>query len=297
MRTVSNKWLRLLGVATLVSVPSGCAVCVGRGACDASATCAAKVSQCSKMPFKLIFIRKVEPACGEFACHSAPAGIADVSPWTFASGEEYAGGALPPEAMTGGEMAMLPSPVVSPVDPNCPTCNGERIAMAHPSPPPRTEAKEEVRAKPPAEPPPKPVEAEPLPMPTIPDIEDDLVGSLTLSVEADKGVAAEGDVVQFEIGIRNQGSGAIPQVNMQAVLSDNVTIEYVLPANSAKISGNTVTFDSISNFQPMELEYTIGVKIRDMASENARITVEAKSPILRSGPLKEEAIVRLPPNG
>lgn len=153
-------------------------------------------------------------------------------------------------------------------------------------------------------PPPRRQPADTLPEPKKPLAADDDLpklspapkpkpAGLSLKVASAKGIIALGQEVKFDVLLENNGGSAVDSVAMKAILSPNLKVKSVTPAGSATIDGNTVTFNTLKNLAPMQLKYQIVAEAAKLDGQVGKITLEANSAILESGPLKQEAITRI----
>ncbi|QDU62073.1 hypothetical protein Pan216_29390 [Planctomycetes bacterium Pan216] len=118
-------------------------------------------------------------------------------------------------------------------------------------------------------------------------------GSLALRVSSDPGLVAVGEEITFELTLLNEGNAPIERVDLAARVSENVDITSIKPAKTGTSQGGLVTFEPITNLMPtsMPLRYQIvGKALRPGA---ARISVEAGSSVLSSGPLTREAATQV----
>lgn len=213
-----------------------------------------------------------------------------------------------PSAPTPPPQVLQPAPSQKPVSPPQeqasltlpPPTYHVQAPVVHPSPPPRRarvsppattpEPVQEPVQQPVVEAPPKTIQTPKPPVPTQPEAKP---GALTMNVSCSPSVAKLGEEVRFEISIRNQGETAIEQVEISAVLSDNLQGKVIQPEGTGRFDGQKVVFEPIKPLTPMELKYTLSAVVTKLDGGNGKLTVEAKSPILMSGPLKNEASVTI----
>lgn len=152
-----------------------------------------------------------------------------------------------------------------------------------PEPAPAEPSKPVTVEKPtPAEPAPITTEAKPRP------------AGINVDVKSSMSVAMVGQDVVFEVTLGNTGGASIDSVDMTATLSDGLRPISVSPEGVARIDGQRVIFEQVRSFAPMTLSYRITAEATAGMPES-RLTLEVKSPILSSGPIKRETVVRITP--
>lgn len=172
--------------------------------------------------------------------------------------------------------------------------------VVHPSPPPRRARSAKAPSTLPEElkepqlpvAPPTVVQPSEMPKPPVQEPEK-RPGGLTINVTSTPGVANIGDEVRFEIRVRNQGEAPIELVELTATLSDNLQGKVIRPDGAGKFDGQKIVFEPIKPLTPMELKFEVSAVVSKIDGGNAKISVEAQSPILESGPLKNDATVSI----
>lgn len=196
-------------------------------------------------------------------------------------------GAVPVTPPPGTVMKVVPSETGD----DEPADSAPLPPVQHPAPPPRrAEPKSEPLAKPeptvpkppPLAPPPPPTEARP--------------AGITIGITNDKPLASPGDIVLFTVSARNQGLGAISTLDLTATLSENLAPQRVLPEGSGTIEGRTVVLKTLRDLAGgTSRSFQIETRVLAGSMRSARVTIEAKSPILTAGPVKQESAIVLTP--
>lgn len=231
-------------------------------------------------------------------CESTPMGVPIMMPQTVLPPGVVIDGAGTP-IVTGAPVIAAPPAVVNKlpaeevVEPEVEEEEPALPPVIHPTPPPRQSQSAKPAETEPTPPPTALKSAPPTPEPAPPP--PARPGGLTLNVTSDKAILAVGDEVVFDLVLRNQGGSPIESVEFSATLSDNLRPKRVTPERTGTIRGNTVTFNPVTNFTPMSLSYQIVAEAIATNGQSGRITIEAKSPILTAGPLKQESVVRITP--
>lgn len=119
--------------------------------------------------------------------------------------------------------------------------------------------------------------------------------SLRVKVSTSMVVTNIGDRVTFEIVVENQGGMAISNVDLQATLNDNLKPLDAEPMGSARIDRNTVTFTPIKNLGATPQRFKVRAEVVKQDGGVGLATIEALSPILTAGPLRDQASVRILP--
>lgn len=114
---------------------------------------------------------------------------------------------------------------------------------------------------------------------------------LNVDLKSSVASAMAGQEVTFEITLANMGGTPIESIDMAATLT-GLRAKSVSPDGVARIDGNRVAFDAIKSFAPMTLTYKIIAEVLPGQTEG-RVSIEVKSPILKAGPLTEEAVIRV----
>lgn len=119
--------------------------------------------------------------------------------------------------------------------------------------------------------------------------------SLRVKVSTSMVVTSVGDRVTFDIVVENQGGMSISNVDLQVILNENLKPLDSEPMNAGRIDRNTVNFGSIKNLGSTPQRFKVRAEVVKQDGGVGLITVEALSPILTSGPLRDQATVRILP--
>jgi uncharacterized repeat protein (TIGR01451 family) len=118
--------------------------------------------------------------------------------------------------------------------------------------------------------------------------------ALNLDVRSSVPTATAGQEVSFDIVLANVGGSSVESIEVVATLADGLRPKSVSPNGVSRIEGQRIIFDSIKSLAPMTLSYTIVAEALPGMAES-KLTVEVSSPILTSGPIKQERVVRINP--
>ncbi len=118
--------------------------------------------------------------------------------------------------------------------------------------------------------------------------------ALNLDVKSSVSSAAVGQEVSFDVTLANVGGAPVDSIEIVATLGPGLRAKSVSPNGVSRIDGQRVVFDAIKSLAPMTLSYTIVAEVLPGMNEG-RISVEVTSPILTSGSIKREQVVRLNP--
>jgi uncharacterized repeat protein (TIGR01451 family) len=118
--------------------------------------------------------------------------------------------------------------------------------------------------------------------------------ALNLDLKSSVSTASVGQEVTFDITLANVGGSAVESIDVIATFSNGLRPKSVSPTGVSRVDGQRVVFDAIKSLAPMTLSYTIVAEAMPGMSES-RLTVEVTSPILTSGAIKREQVVRLTP--
>jgi hypothetical protein len=117
---------------------------------------------------------------------------------------------------------------------------------------------------------------------------------INVDVRSSMSVAMVGQEVAFDVAISNAGGSSIDSVDLAVIFSDGLRPKSVSPEGVARIEGQRVIFDQVRRFAPMTLNYRV-VAEATAGMPESRMTLEVTSPILTSGPIKRETVVRITP--
>ncbi|MBY0586722.1 hypothetical protein K2X85_06075 [bacterium] len=130
--------------------------------------------------------------------------------------------------------------------------------------------------------------------PTAPRINVAKPSALNLDVKANVSSASVGQEIVFEITLANVGGAPVESIDLVANFSEGLRPKSVSPPGVSRIDGQRVLFDAIKSLAPMTLSYTIVAEAMPGMPES-RLSVDVSSPILTSGKIQREQVVRLTP--
>lgn len=119
--------------------------------------------------------------------------------------------------------------------------------------------------------------------------------SLRVKVSTSMVVTSIGDRVTFDIVVENQGGMTISNVDLQATFNDNLKPLDTDPIGAGTILRNTVAFPAIKNLGNTPQRFKVRAEVLKQDGGVGLVTVEALSPILTAGPLRDQATVRILP--
>ena len=221
--------------------------------------------------------REGEPVCVECDSFSAKAPIA------------FSGGVVVEEGVIDGAPVIELDPTIAcdlepaPVENFVPVPTEPPLLLAPTPPPrrPRTSPRESDQT---------PKGSEARKEPGVPR------AGLDIDVEGNPAIAAPGSTIRYKITVQNRGAEAIARVELSATLSENLVVLDVEPKGVADFEKTTVTFKPITPFTAgLPLTFTITARVLETAKQEARISVQATSPILTAGPYKQESVTPIEP--
>jgi hypothetical protein len=118
--------------------------------------------------------------------------------------------------------------------------------------------------------------------------------AIDVDLKSSMSISMVGQDVVFEVSVANPGGSAIDSVDLVMNFSEGLRPKGISPEGVARVEGQRVVFEPIRSFAPMTLTYRVTAQAMDGMPE-ARASVEVTSPILTSGPIKRETVVRITP--